>query len=386
MTMISYRYRDMSKPKNAGFLIEVEDEVENEDYQVGIYIINNAGDIAVTLNGQTNSYVSGISNVDIQVSATQYLSQSQLKNNGRYQYYGSAFTNGASINVDKTNGENCEFTNVLNMNSSNGFESVISGIYNLGYRSDSTKSSLGVQTINMNIINEFAPVVNVENNTTNNVSQTIDAETVYNLRDINFTTSGNISNNLKYSGCILGEYINYSDVRNEGDLTFDIKHPTTQNRTLNVSGVFEKISNGYQAENIYNGGNISIVETANGTVSLNIYASGICYSNESVITDTSYNPLSSDFDKESKGTLNSVINNGDILITSSDLRDNTNVNSAQTCGLQGNMYVSGILYNNEGIVSNTFNLGDLKVSLYLSSASYKSTFNFNSLAVNLPIA
>ena len=45
MTMISYRYRDMSKPKNAGFLIEVEDEVENEEYQVGIYIIDNSGAI-----------------------------------------------------------------------------------------------------------------------------------------------------------------------------------------------------------------------------------------------------------------------------------------------------------------------------------------------------
>ena len=331
---------------------------------------NNAGDITVTLSGQEIAMVSGVVNADIQIRPSNGLVASTLRENGRYQYQAASFTNGADIELTNSNASNLEYTNVLNINSSNGFESTISGIYNLQYKTTGNNENLEAQEINMNIIKEFAPVVNVNSSNTLTASQAVDASTVYNLRSISYTQSQTITSatTFTYTGCMLGEYINYTNVRNEGTLTFTLTQAISTASTLNVSGVFDILTNKYTATSIYNGGNITVTENASANINLDIYAAGICQTNASIITDDSHNPLSVDFDNTTVGTLNNAINNGIISITSSKLNTATSVNNTQTCYLQGNMYVGGITITNNGIISNAFNLGDIFVSLYLSSA------------------
>ncbi len=336
---------------------------------------NNEGNVTVTLGGQTNAMVCGIVNADIITSAANNLAVSPLRLNGRYKYNAAAFTNGAEITINNNNASNIEYTNVLNINSKNGFESEISGIYNLQYN---TNNTLVNQNINMNLFKEFAPVVNVNSSNTVSASQKVDASTVYNLRSIDYVQSAaiNTATTFNYTGCMIGEYINYTNVRNEGDMTFTLSYAISSASVLNVSGVFDILSNGYLATNIYNGGNISITDTNSSEKLLGINASGILRYNNSVISDDNQSPLSVNFDNSLAGSLDTAINNGKITVTSTNY-DKTNVtanNSNLTnLNLKGDINASGIAYQNSGIISNTFNLGDIVLDIYaMNTNSYSA--------------
>lgn len=341
---------------------------------------NNAADITVTLANQKVAMVSGVVNADIQTKATSELATSSLRENGRYKYYAAAFTNGANIVLTNSSATNLEYTNVLNINSSNGFESKISGIYNLQYRTDRSKTSLGAQSISMNIFDEFAPVVNVNSSSTQTASQKVDAQTVFNLRSLDYTTSANLTGTeLKYSGCMLGDYINYTNVRNEGDMTFNISH-TINVTSFKAFGVFESVNSGYYATSIYNGGNIKL--DANYTITANIYFSGICYANYNGYSNDEhdeFNPLSSDYISDKIGSLNNIINKGNITVNNSTAynnigftySENLSANEDQLIGITynytniptnyvlGDINISGITYINESVITNAFNLGDI---------------------------
>lgn len=334
----------------------------------------NQGDITFASNANTN-YVSGIANVDVLSSTVNGLSASTLKNsNGKLSYWASSFTNAANITITGSTDVKTSGMVYINTNEgNNNYASEISGFYNIGYRTiitngNPTKQTISANEIDFSSISNYAACVVSTGISANN---SIKAETIYNLKDINFTTSENIQNtNMNYSGAILGKYIDLIDIRNEGNLTFTISNATSNNSTLNINGVFEEISANCNAENIFNGGNITITDADSNTKYIDMYISGICKTNNSVITDNKYNPLNEDFDNTTVGSLNNAINNGDILVTQSNLDRNTASNVLDpSVNLYSNIYAGGITYSNSGIISNTFNLGRVDIEIFSKQLS-----------------
>lgn len=328
----------------------------------------NQGDITIVSNANTN-YVSGITNVDILSSTVNGLTSSTLKNsNGKISYWASSFTNAANINITGSNDVKTSGMVYINANeNNNNFASIISGFYNIGYRYVVENSNIKKQTISANEI-DFSSISNYAAcvvSTGVSANNSIEAETIYNLKDIDFTTSENIQNtNMNYSGVFLGNYIDFIDIRNEGDLTFTITNATSDTSILSINGVFEELSSNCTAKNIFNGGDITITDTTTNTKNIDIYISGICKTNASVITDSKYNPLNEDFDNTTIGSLNNAINNGDILVTSESIEKDVKISEyTSTTNLHSNIFVGGITYLNSGIISNTFNLGNVDLEL-----------------------
>ena len=115
---------------------------------------------------------------------------------------------------------------------------------------------------------------NTVTSTTPIISSSINLERVYNYRNINYITRKSVySYMLNLSGCVHGYYFNYKNIRNDGDIKVYFSNETYTGMTmdsvnyynyfgdykkLKVYGVMEEISMGYRAEDIYNGGHITI--------------------------------------------------------------------------------------------------------------------------------
>lgn len=330
------------------------------------YFTNN-GNVSVT-QINTPTYTAGVMNADINTGSSNF----KLKNTS--YFYASCLSNGANITVTGTKPDTYMYTNVINVMNNNGFITKLSGLYNLNYKFKES-SALGEQTINMNLVDKFSPVLMSNSTNKNNY---IDLSTAYNLRDITFNTTSTVAANatFNYTGCVLGNFTNYIDVRNEGILKVELNNYTIEaTAKLYISGVFETLSNTFTASSIYNGGDITINEPegSKAVKDINMYISGICYQNASVDSDEKQNPLSKTFDKTLVGTLNNAINNGNIKVNSyyyGDTAKNTKVNATPSTRpyLNSNIYIGGITNINNGIISNTFNLGDVDIPIYSYSA------------------
>lgn len=331
------------------------------------YFTNN-GNISVT-QMDAPTYTAGIMNADIDTG------KSNLKLKNTKYFYASCLSNGANIVVTGTKPDTYMYTNVINVMNNNGFITKLSGLYNLNYKFGDSSTALGTQTINMNLVDKFSPVLMSNSTSQNNY---IDLTTAYNLRDITFNTTSAVTANstFNYTGCVLGNFTNYRDVRNEGILKVVLNnYEIAATAKLYISGVFETLSNTFTASSIYNGGDITINEPNGSTAvkNINMYISGICYQNASVDSDEKQNPLSTTFDKTLVGTLNNAINNGNIKVDSyyyGDTAKNTKVNATPNTRpyLNSNIYIGGITNINNGIISNTFNLGDVDIPIYSYSA------------------
>lgn len=347
----------------------------------------NQGDITATSNS-SNNYISGITNVDILSRAVDGLSVSTLKNsNGKLIYWASSFTNAANIDITGANDVNTSGMVYINSNNTNNnFASEVSGFYNIAYRYEllndtySNKEELSATNIDFSSISKYASCIVSTGSSDNNI---ITAENIYNLKDISFTTSENITNtNMNYSGVILGKYIDLTNINNEGNMLFKVTNATSNNdaRTITINGVFEEVSLGCNAYNIFNGGDIDFYIGDSSHSSLAVYAdlniSGICYANRNVISNDEYNPLSDTYSSSNVGSINNVINNGNIQsnsyglgrLISEDSFDGVSSNGTTVNGnttLKGNCKIAGICNINSGIISNTFNLGDLTSVAYL---------------------
>ncbi len=363
---------------------------------------NNIGEIKAYVNAN-NTYVSGVENVDFNVS------KSQFKNNaGKSIFYASSFTNGEEVKVlgnPTLENDNLKYTNVINIKAGNGLVSQLEGIYNLAYNEkynnsgSKTKAAITAQAIDMNKVKNFAPVLNVVGGTAN---YTTTVSKIYNLRDLTFDTSNTVSTstNFKYAGVALGQYISFEDVRNEGKLTFTLDNAITGN--LIVAGLFEEVSSKMKATNIYNAGDIDVNYTANFTG--NIYASGICYKNENGFTDTEiakYNPSSDTYDNTLVGSINNAINKGSVKVSSTSFGGNSisydyawylqavgwvieaivPTTSYTGARLIGDIFTSGITYVNESVITNTFNLGDVKALNYITDKTTTRSVDAAGIAV-----
>lgn len=321
-------------------------------------------------------YVSGISNVSL-ITTSGSLPISNLKdNNGKSVYWANSFTNAANFNI--LNGSaNLTLASIAYLESDNGFMSSLSGMYNVSYYQAVENNSIVTRQLSDQIISmsKLAKYSGGIINNSSSFSNLTSLNKIYNLKNVNFEADNSITiNTMNYSGCVLGKYINLSDVRNEGDITVNLNSSASNaSRNIYISGVFSELSPSCIAQNIYNGGNIHVFDNSSSNLYLNIYISGICTYNYSEITDSKYNPLSFDFDSSTTGSLDKVINNGDIYVTSSNLNVNYNVNDNNqnyNSKLYGNVYASGIVYLNSGILTNCFNTGDIEIDLYAKSVDY----------------
>ena len=349
---------------------------------------DNSGKITVYTNGK-KTYVSGVENADIVTEAVNNtgITASQFKTaEGNRLFYASAFSNGEEVKVVGSD-TNLNYTNVLNINATNGYKSKVDGLYNLAYNekyvsNSIKKSKLDAQEITITNLGKFAPVLNVVGGSS---SASTEASKLYNLRSINFSNTAATTKTLNYAGVALGEYISYDDVRNEGDLTFTLNATVTGN--LTVSGLFNEISSGAKANNLYNAGNITINYTA--VITGNIYASGICYQNKNGYTDAEialFDPSNNNYDKTLVGSLNNAINNGEITVTNPsyssleftnyhDIKSANGsvtterhfyVKTAPSVNLKGTICASGITVINESVITNTFNIGDVFTANYIN--------------------
>ncbi len=358
------------------------------------YLTNQGNVLVYGSNAASKTYISGILNADIQTSSTistTGLSQSEFKDkSGKIVFYASALTNRANIkalyastsNSLSNNGYLTEGLNILSLNS---FRSEVSSVYNLGnknvlvkpttttYNTVRTLTSIGDLELDLSAVNSYTGVINQIGATESSQTK---LEKVYNLRNVKFTTSKSISSDILVAGTVLGEYISYTDVRNEGNLEFTFDKANSTKYSVYVSGVFDKLSLNNTAKKIYNAGTISILDSASSDMYLDLYLSGICRYNEAVLTDVKQNPLNSKFDDSLVGSLDTVINNGSITVTSKNydkdltLYQTSSTNSPETktqtatTYLKGSVYAAGIIYSNSGIISNTFNLGDITLDLF----------------------
>lgn len=272
------------------------------------------------------------------------------------------------------------------------------------------------QSIDISMIDEFAPTFNADNKvayvdgelhldtnylpansntittSTSIIKSEINLERVYNYTNLNYITNNSVySYMLNLSGCVHGYYFNYKNIRNDGDIKVYFTNETYTGMTMNSSnyyryfgdfkklkvyGVMEEISMGYRAEDIYNGGNITIsghedfYDTTTTNVNFNLYISGICYKNVGN-DDTSDQALM--IESGYKGSLHNCINNGEIRITNGDILNSSPTKSGRFFGVSR---IGGIASFNCSTISQTFNLGNIYNINHAFAPSSQYTANF----------
>lgn len=327
-----------------------------------IYSIHNQGNISAYISSSKAEYYSGIANVDLIIDA----SATTLLKSLSTTFVASGITNSSNISISNqistTDSPLVSVAGMMYLNSTNGFTSKLEGIYNLNYKYNddhSISNSVLTSTVDISSVSKYAPVI--MSSATSNTG-IIYAKSCYNLKDISFTTSqiGYIAS-AKYSGCILGNYITLEDCRNEGNLNVTIDKSMPNLASLDVYGVFESVSDGNYANVIYNGGDITL-SLAN--ISYNVNVAGICFENASSFKSDDdyevYNPISNEYDKSLAGSLDNVINKGNI----------TQCNEEVVVSASSNVNIAGIAIVNSGVISSAFNLGNIKNSVSFTANKY----------------
>lgn len=286
------------------------------------------------------------------------------------------------------------------------------GGYNLNYHYERNGSTLkevanNPQEIDVSMIDEYAPAFNADNkvyylnnslhidtnhiktaDTTINfdtpyVETTVNLERVYNYNNINYITRNTVNMFiLQLSGCINGINFNLKNIRNDGNVKVYFSNATHTNmkmdegstsggwntvpgpyqtyyndtKKIKIYGVFEEVSLGHHAEDIYNGGNITISQADGIVPNFTLYAAGICYKN--VGTDQSKSSGSLLMDRGYVGSLHNCVNNGDIRLTRGDII-NTTKEITEPGRFYGGVRLTGITSVNSSTISQTFNLGDV---------------------------
>lgn len=353
--------------------------------------------------------LAGVMNADVksQLVNNTNISPSQFKNkNGNTLFYASSLTNRADVQVLTTT-NNLVYTSVLNIVSSNGIKSNVSNIYNLNnnnvYGNSNKRSIKKLNDFDIDLSNAktYAACLNSIGSTEVN---NVEVDTIYNLRNINYTNTKEITsgNTLKYSAVALGDSVSIKSGKNEGNITF-LKAKTSGTTTTafpNITasiisvGIIDNVGANSTLYDIYNGGNMTL--DSDVTITGNVYFSGICYSNNHKYTQTElnkFNPLSDSYDSTAVGAIDNVINKGDILVTNSAAYSNISftplpvfnessdtkygntviaedyeIVNRPTNTIVGSIAISGIAFSNKSVINNTFNLGKLTGVNYITSS------------------
>jgi len=397
----------------------------------------NNGDIYYYVDDNNyKAYISGVVNVisDYAITLDTFnanLNANTVINNLNSQkdYVFSSLTNGGTLHIEnelansryptKLNVVTAQ-TNTIDIRAAGVMYSYltnieIDGAYNLDYhydRNTGTKIDNTAQSIDISMMDEYAPVINSDNLVTylNNVlhldtnylhststtfaitdtkfNTYIDVKKVYNYRDTYYITNNEVlSYTLQLSGCLNGRNFNVDNLRNDGDVKVYITNSTTGLRLnqspyynyfgdykkLKVYGCLEEVSLGCTAKNVYNGGNITISSDGyedDYIVNFNLYIAGICYKNvgndpasqQDLMIESGY-----------EGSLHNSVNNGEIRITSGDILTGSPTVAGAFYGVSR---VGGICAFNASTISSTFNLGNIYNINYIQTVNnYGSYWN-----------
>ncbi len=348
--------------------------------------MHNQGDISVSFASGITAYVSGVFNADIQTSES--IAINKTLNASKGTLIASGLSNSGDISFKCTTTMTTTIANNLNLycagvayvNAKNNFTSYFKGVYNLAYKYDNTQTNLSkwkedltksyTMNIDISLVKEYAPCI-VSSATSANGKVIVD--TIYNLENLNYTSTQTMFfTNVKYSGLTSGLYITLENASNEGNISVNLNHATnhTTPASLKVYGILEEVNQGCSATSIFNGGNITVY-TSVTTSYYNVFASGICYANrnQNVSNYDLYNPLHKNYDKDLNGSLDNVINNGNISTYNSNITTLTATSNVT----KGNSNISGICIFNEFVISNTFNLGDMTNNTWILTTNYEVT-------------
>lgn len=381
-------------------------------------LVNQGNVLLYGSNTNDLTMIAGVMNADVrsQLVNNTNISPSQFKNkNGNTLFYASSLTNRADVKVLATTNK-LVYTSVLNIVSSNGIKSNVSNIYNLNNNNvygNSNKRSikkLNDFDIDLSKAETYAACLNSIGSTEVN---NVDVNTIYNLRNINYTNTKEITsgNTLKYSAVALGDNISIKSGKNEGNITFlkaetsGTTTTTLQNITANIIsvGIIDNVGANSTLYDIYNGGNMTL--DSDVTITGNVYFSGICYSNNHKYTQVElnkFNPLSDSYDSTAVAAFDNVINKGDILVTNSVAYSKISFNpvpvfneiSSNNYGntvvaedyrivnrpnntIKGNLNVSGVAFLNASVINNTFNLGNVYGINYVIDTKSKNDYEIN---------
>lgn len=371
-------------------------------------LVNQGNVLLYGSNTNDLTMIAGVMNADVrsQLVNNTNISPSQFKNkNGNTLFYASSLTNRADVKVLATTNK-LVYTSVLNIVSSNGIKSNISNIYNLNnnnvYGNSNKRSIKKLNDFDIDLSNAetYAACLNSIGSTEVN---NVDVNTIYNLRNINYTNTKEITsgNTLKYSAVALGDNISIKSGKNEGNITFlkaktsGTTTTTLQNITANIIsvGIIDNVGANSTLYDIYNGGNMTL--DSDVTITGNVYFSGICYSNNHNYTQSElnkFNPLSDSYDSTAVAAFDNVINKGDILVTNSVayskisfnpvpvfneasntkygntvIAEDYEIGNRPTNTIVGSIAISGIVFSNKSVINNTFNLGKLTGANYITS-------------------
>ncbi|MFA6936015.1 MAG: hypothetical protein WCQ75_01620, partial [Bacilli bacterium] len=228
------------------------------------------------------------------------------------------------------------------------------------------KQGTSSTSVDLTIIGTFANNFIFENE----VGKSAVLNKSYSTLNVDFITTNSLTMiDTFISGNSYGKNINYNGLRNEGNLNINIAHQTTQYfrqtstkfKELVVVGLLEEISQGKIAENLYNGGDITIRTThSTGTVKYNVFVSGISYKNlnTDLFTEAGVSNTSLVVDSSFTGSINNALNYGNI-----DVEMN----------VYGQSRIGGICVFNSSLISNAFNIGDIYNKNYVYDPPTSST-------------
>ncbi|MBU1093889.1 MAG: hypothetical protein KKH01_05455 [Firmicutes bacterium] len=173
----------------------------------------------------------------------------------------------------------------------------------------------------------------------------------YNTGHLTLSTQNDLTqDDIMISGNILGSNITSSHLRNEGNMTVTINHPTAGtvlNGKLIIVGLMSNVSQDQMANDGFNGGNITLVKDSLISVEYDVYVSGIAYSNlnTNLFDILGLSSASIDISYE-EGSMDHFMNHGNISI-----RGN----------FDGSVRASGILMMNSSLLTSSINLGNIDI-------------------------
>ncbi len=211
--------------------------------------------------------------------------------------------------------------------------------------------------LDLSLVKRFAGVLDMSETTGSEVTQ------AYNTGHLSFISANTIIHPLmKFSGVVLGENIDYKHLRNDGNITVDINHQTSSTtHNLHVYGVIETVNQNRVAEDLFNGGDLTITSNLFNPVTLNLFVSGILYSNQNTNYYQQNNISTTSIENITgiHGPIDNLLNDGNILIEGE---------------FNGSSRASGIVLVNSSLVTTAINLGNIenKADIYLSSGENAS--------------
>ena len=321
--------------------------LSNEHNQQELYVGGIFGQLELNGNNMTHIYHSGSIDVyvnqalDLKLNGIGYLISDQLSNQL------TRITNHGSVSLSSDPLLSEAALSSMNMNGS------------FGLTLDGSASIFGIfqtkdQLIDLALIDQMSGVLTHES------TNRLDIVKAYQKGNLIFQTYHELTqDHIKISGVLLGSSYNLDHVRQEGYLDINVNHTDLRltQGLLEVSGLFETISDGYYATNGFQGGNISVSkdELLDVDYDIEVSAIGIRHLNTSHVISHDIDPTSVEI-TEDKGSIDTILNHGQI-----DVLGN----------FDGHVKATGIILYNYGLITEVINLGHISVYNDITTANHQ---------------